>query len=177
MNKVELYNVPSNKTASTKQIYAVANHFAKITDPSKAWQLKKVYGAIMLKYNAENSKTPITHGDINIYFSVKEVPAKFLDKIKVSKNVKPLKAVKPSTPAKAVKPSTPAKAVKPSTPAKAVKPSTPTKAVKPSDESLKQFTDRLAKLSEKQDKTDKRVSLLESKIDILMAFLETDPDA
>lgn len=156
MNKVELYNVPSNKTASTKQIYAVANHFAKITDPSKAWQLKKVYGAIMLKYNAENSKTPITHGDINIYFSVKEVPAKFLDKIKVSKNVK---------------------AVKPSTPAKAVKPSTPTKAVKPSDESLKQFTDRLAKLSEKQDKTDKRVSLLESKIDILMAFLETDPDA
>ena len=156
MNKVELYNVPSNKTASTKQIYAVANHFAKITDPSKAWQLKKVYGAIMLKYNAENSKTPITHGDINIYFSVKEVPAKFLDKIKVSKNVK---------------------AVKPSTPAKAVKTSTPTKAVKPSDESLKQFTDRLAKLSEKQDKTDKRVSLLESKIDILMAFLETDPDA
>jgi uncharacterized Zn finger protein (UPF0148 family) len=174
MNKVELYNVPSNKTASTKQIYAVANHFAKITDPSKAWQLKKVYGAIMLKYNAENSKTPITHGDINIYFSVKEVPAKFLDKIKVSKNVK---AVKPSTPAKAVKPSAPVKAVKPSTPAKAVKPSTPTKAVKPSDESLKQFTDRLAKLSEKQDKTDKRVSLLESKIDILMAFLETDPDA
>ena len=171
MNKVELYNVPSNKTASTKQIYAVANHFAKITDPSKAWQLKKVYGAIMLKYNAENSKTPITHGDINIYFSVKEVPAKFLDKIKVSKNVK---AVKPSTPAKAVKTS---KAVKPSAPVKAVKPSTPTKAVKPSDESLKQFTDRLAKLSEKQDKTDKRVSLLESKIDILMAFLETDPDA
>jgi len=171
MNKVELYNVPSNKTASTKQIYAVANHFPKITDPSKAWQLKKVYGAIMLKYNAENSKTPITHGDINIYFSVKEVPAKFLNKIKVSKNVK---AVKPSTPAKAVKTS---KAVKPSTPAKAVKPSTPTKAVKPSDESLKQFTDRLAKLSEKQDKTDKRVSLLESKIDILMAFLETDPDA
>lgn len=168
MNKVELYNVPSNKTASTKQIYAVANHFAKITDPSKAWQLKKVYGAIMLKYNAENSKTPITHGDINIYFSVKEVPAKFLDKIKVSKNVKPLKAVKPSTPAKAVKTSPPVKAVKPST---------PTKAVKPSDESLKQFTDRLAKLSEKQDKTDKRVSLLESKIDILMAFLETDPDA
>jgi hypothetical protein len=165
MNKVELYNVPSNKTASTKQIYAVANHFAKITDPSKAWQLKKVYGAIMLKYNAENSKTPITHGDINIYFSVKEVPAKFLDKIKVSKNVK------------AVKPSTPAKAVKTSPPVKAVKPSTPTKAVKPSDESLKQFTDRLAKLSEKQDKTDKRVSLLESKIDILMAFLETDPDA
>ena len=165
MNKVELYNVPSNKTASTKQIYAVANHFAKITDPSKAWQLKKVYGAIMLKYNAENSKTPITHGDINIYFSVKEVPAKFLDKIKVSKNVK------------AVKPSTPTKAVKPSAPVKAVKPSTPTKAVKPSDESLKQFTDRLAKLSEKQDKTDKRVSLLESKIDILMAFLETDPDA
>jgi hypothetical protein len=165
MNKVELYNVPSNKTASTKQIYAVANHFAKITDPSKAWQLKKVYGAIMLKYNAENSKTPITHGDINIYFSVKEVPAKFLDKIKVSKNVK------------AVKPSTPAKAVKTSAPVKAVKPSTPTKAVKPSDESLKQFTDRLAKLSEKQDKTDKRVSLLESKIDILMAFLETDPDA
>lgn len=171
MNKVELYNVPSNKTASTKQIYAVANHFAKITDPSKAWQLKKVYGAIMLKYNAENSKTPITHGDINIYFSVKEVPAKFLNKIKVSKNVK---AVKPSTPAKAVKTS---KAVKPSAPVKAVKPSTPTKAVKPSDESLKQFTDRLAKLSEKQDKTDKRVSLLESKIDILMAFLETDPDA
>ena len=150
MNKVELYNVPSNKTASTKQIYAVAKHFAKITDPSKAWQLKKVYGAIMLKYNAENPKTPITHGDINIYFSVKEVPAKFLNKIKVSKNVKPLKAIKPSTPAK---------------------------AVKPSDESLKQFTDRLAKLSEKQDKTDKRVSLLESKIDILMAFLETDPDA
>ena len=156
MNKVELYNVPSNKTASTKQIYAVANHFAKITDPSKAWQLKKVYGAIMLKYNAENSKTPITHGDINIYFSVKELPVKFLNKIKVSKNVK---------------------AVKPSTPAKAVKPSTPTEAVKPSDESLKQFTDRLAKLSEKQDKTDKRVSLLESKIDILMAFLETDPAA
>ena len=162
MNKVELYNVPSNKTASTKQIYAVANHFAKITDPSKAWQLKKVYGAIMLKYNAENPKTPITHGDINIYFSVKEVPAKFLNKIKVSKNVK---AVKTSPPAKAVKPS------------KAVKTSAPTKAVKPSDESLKQFTDRLAKLSEKQDKTDKRVSLLESKIDILMAFLETDPDA
>jgi hypothetical protein len=51
--------------------------------PSEAFRLGKVFGAIMLKFNAEHCKTPITHGDISKFFELDKVPAKFLERITV----------------------------------------------------------------------------------------------
>jgi hypothetical protein len=63
MEKASLYNVDGNRVATSKQLYAVGNHFGKLhgATPSEAFRLGKVFGAIMLKFNAEHCKTPITH--------------------------------------------------------------------------------------------------------------------
>jgi hypothetical protein len=85
MEKASLYNVDGNRVATSKQLYAVGNHFGKLhgATPSEAFRLGKVFGAIMLKFNAEHCKTPITHGDISKFFELDKVPAKFLERITV----------------------------------------------------------------------------------------------
>jgi hypothetical protein len=85
MEKASLYNVDGNRVATSKQLYAVGNHFGKLhgATPSEAFRLGKVFGAIMLKFNAEHCETPITHGDISKFFELDKVPAKFLERITV----------------------------------------------------------------------------------------------
>ena len=85
MEKASLYNVDGNRVATAKQLYAVGNHFGKLhgATPSEAFRLGKVFGAIMLKFNAEHCETPITHSDVSKFFELDKVPAKFLERITV----------------------------------------------------------------------------------------------
>jgi hypothetical protein len=156
MEKASLYNVDGNRVATSKQLYAVGSHFGRLhgATPSEAFRLGKVFGAIMLKFNAEHCKTPITHGDISKFFELDKVPAKFLERI----TVRAPKTSKKSTAAK-------------KTSEKSIE--TP----KASDSSLTDFKARLDALASKQAETDKKLASIDAKMDLIMAFLETNPDA
>jgi hypothetical protein len=159
MEKASLYNVDGNRVATPKQLYAVGNHFGKLhgATPSEAFRLGKVFGAIMLKFNAEHCETPITHGDVSKFFELDKVPAKFLERITV-RAPKKAKTSKKSIAAK-------------KTSEKSIE--TP----KASDSSLTDFKARLDALASKQAETDKKLASIDAKMDLIMAFLETDPDA
>jgi hypothetical protein len=159
MEKASLYNVDGNRVATAKQLYAVGNHFGKLhgATPSEAFRLGKVFGAIMLKFNAEHCKTPITHSDVSKFFELDKVPAKFLERITV-RAPKKAKTSKKSIAAK-------------KTSEKSIE--TP----KASDSSLTDFKARLDALASKQAETDKKLASIDAKMDLIMAFLETDPDA
>lgn len=179
MEKASLYNVDSNRPATAKQCYAVGRHFAKLhaSTPSGAFRLSKVFAAILLKFNAEHSETPITHGDITRFFELDAVPQKFLERISVRA---PKASTKPKA-TKAEKTSTKSNekvivARKASTKPKAEKTTTQPKVVKASEQSVNDFAARLEALASRQDKTDSRVASLEAKMDLMMAFLETNPD-
>ena len=159
MEKASLYNVDGNRVATPKQLYAVGNHFGKLhgATPSEAFRLGKVFGAIMLKFNAEHCETPITHGDVSKFFELDKVPAKFLERITV-RAPKKAKTSKKSIAAK-------------KTSEKSIE--TP----KASDSSLTDFKARLDALASKQAETDKKLASIDAKMDLIMAFLETNPDA
>jgi hypothetical protein len=158
MEKASLYNVDGNRVATSKQLYAVGSHFGRLhgATPSEAFRLGKVFGAIMLKFNAEHCKTPITHSDVSKFFELDKVPAKFLERI----TVRAPKTSKKSSVAK---------------PAKTSKKSIETP--KASDSSLTDFKARLDALASKQAETDKKLASIDAKMDLIMAFLETNPDA
>ena len=159
MEKASLYNVDGNRVATSKQLYAVGNHFGKLhgATPSEAFRLGKVFGAIMLKFNAEHCETPITHGDISKFFELDKVPAKFLERI----TVRAPKAAKTSKKSIAAKKTSEKSSETP----------------KASDSSLTDFKARLDALASKQAETDKKLASIDAKMDLIMAFLETNPDA
>ena len=172
MEKASLYNVDSNRPATAKQCYAVGRHFAKIhaSTPSGAFRLSKVFAAILLKFNAEHSETPITHGDITRFFELDAVPQKFLERI----SVRAPKAEKTSTKSSekviiARKASTKPKAEK--------------TVVKASTQSVEDFKARLEAIDARFNKVEatveshgKKLASMDAKLDILMAWLETNPD-
>ena len=171
MEKAKLYNVDGNRVATPKQLYAVGSHFGRLhgATPSEAFRLSKVFAAILLKHNAEHSDTPITHSDVSKFFELDKVPAKFLERI----TVRAPKTSKKSSVAKPVKTSTKSEKV-------VVAKTTDTpkvKAAKTSDQSLTDFKARLDALASKQAETDKRLASIDAKMDLIMAFLETNPDA
>lgn len=165
MEKAKLYNVDSNRTATAKQCYAVGRHFGKLhgSTPAEAFKLGKVFAAILMKFNAEHSDTPITHGDVSKFFELDKVPAKFLERISV-------RAPKTSKKSSAPKP------------AKTSKKSSETP--KASDQSLTDFKARLDAIESRFNKVetvveshDKKLASIDAKMDLIMAFLETNPDA
>jgi hypothetical protein len=161
MEKASLYNVDGNRVATSKQLYAVGSHFGRLhgATPSEAFRLGKVFGAIMLKFNAEHCETPITHGDVSKFFELDKVPAKFLERITV-RAPKAAKTSKKSIAAKTAKTSEKS-----------------SETPKVSDSSLTDFKARLDALASKQAETDKKLASIDAKMDLIMAFLETDPDA
>ena len=165
MEKASLYNVDGNRVATPKQLYAVGNHFGKLhgATPSEAFRLGKVFGAIMLKFNAEHCETPITHGDVSKFFELDKVPAKFLERI----TVRAPKTSKKSSVAKTAKTSKKS-----------------SEMPKASDQSLTDFQARLDAIDARFNKVetavkshDKKLASIDAKMDLIMAFLETDPDA
>ena len=157
LQKSEIFvNVDGNRTASTRQLYAVAKHFGKIggKTSTESYRLSKVFSAILLKFQTEHAETPITHADVGRFFEAETVPKKFLNMM-TSKPVKAKRVVKD-----------------------APKPKTITaKKIQANTSELKEFQARFDAITKRQDATDKKLATFEAKLDIIMAYLETDPDA
>jgi hypothetical protein len=173
---LSLYNVDTNRPATIKQLYAVANHYAKLHNSEKAYTFRKIFGAILLKFQNENAKTPITMGDVTVMLTSKEVPKKFAGQITERKA--PSKKVAPKVSTKIIaKP----KAKSVAKPKAKVQP----KASELSVEDFKKKFEALASKVQQHDtqfiEAEKRISSLEAKLDIIAsqfeAFLTTDADA
>ena len=158
LQKSEIFvNVDGNRPASSRQLYAVAKHFGKIggNNSTESYRLSKVFSAILLKFQNEHTETPITHADVGRFFEAETVPKKFINMM----TSKPVKAKK----AKPVIKDTPK-------PVKA-------KKIQADTAELSEFQARFDAITKRQDATDKKLATFEAKLDIIMAYLETDPDA
>jgi hypothetical protein len=78
MAKPDFNNISASKEASPRQISAIANRFAKLTNPKDSWMLTKKYTAVLYRFQEESGKK-ITHGDIQKFFKVSKVPKNFSD--------------------------------------------------------------------------------------------------
>lgn len=157
LQKSEIFaNVDGNRTASSRQLYAVAKHFGQIggNNSTESYRLSKIYSAILLKFQNEHTETPITHADVVRFFESKSVPKKFVSMI-TSKPVKAKKIIKDTPKPKA----------------------TPAKKIQADTSELSEFKSRFDAITKRQDATDKKLATFEAKLDIIMAYLETDPDA
>ena len=163
LQKSEIFaNVDGNRTASSRQLYAVAKHFGQIggNNPTESYRLSKIYSAILLKFQNEHTETPITHSDVSRFFESSEVPKKFVKMI----NAKPVKAKK------VIKDT-------PKTTPKVTPKATAVKKIQANTSELSEFQARFDAITKRQDATDKKLATFEAKLDIIMAYLETDPDA
>jgi len=144
--------------ATVKQIYMIGSHFAKLTgsNPQEVWGLTKRFPAAMMKWNAEHSNTPITMGDINTWKSGNKVPAKF---------VKMVTAKKPTSP------KTSKKSPKPEAVAK------PKASPKPSEMPVGDFKDHFEKITGRVFRLENDMATMNAKLDIIMAFVQEDPEA
>ena len=167
-------NVPGNKVATYKQLKALGFRFAKLHSPDNTYGMSKVFTAILVKYQNENPKTPITHTDVQNFFEVSEVPTKFVKQIKLrgqaSKSSK--KTVKVTKVAKA-EPKAPKASKKPEAPAQTPKES---EAPKPtaSSQSIEDFKNSLNSLKNRVSEVEKRQATLETKFDLLWAFVQEE---
>ena len=163
-------NVPGNKVATYKQLKALGFKFANLHGGSNTYGMSKVFTAILVKYQNENPKTPITHTDVQNFFEAKEIPAKFVKQIKVKgqaskSSKKTVKVVKtePKAP-KATK--TPKESPKPVT--------TPTESPAASTQSVEDFKNSLNSLKTRMTDVEKRQATLETKFDLLWAFVQEE---
>ena len=161
-------NVPGNKVATYKQLKALGFKFANLHGGSNTYGMSKVFTAILVKYQNENPKTPITHTDVQNFFEAKEIPAKFVKQIKVKgqaskSSKKTVKVVKTEPKA----PKTPKESPKASAP-------TPTESPAASDQSVEDFKNSLNSLKNRVSEVEKRQATLETKFDLLWAFVQEE---
>ena len=157
-------NVPGNKVATYKQLKALGFRFAKIHGGSNTYGMSKVFTAILVKYQNENPKTPITHTDVQNFFEVQEIPAKFVKQIKVKGTPKSSKKTVTKVEPKA--PKTPKESPKAVT--------TPTESPAASDQSVEDFKNSLNSLKTRMTDVEKRQATLETKFDLLWAFVQEE---
>jgi len=165
------FNAEVNPTqrATAKQLYAVGKHFANISasSPSEIWMLSKAFPAVMMRWNAEHSTTPITHGDVQKFFELEKVPAKFSKMLTVNKKSAP-KPKASATPKAQAKPKA---APKPKAQAKPKASEMPLGDFK---DHFEQITGRVFRLEKGIEDHSKRLATLDSKLDIIMAYI-TEP--
>ena len=160
-------NVPGNKVATYKQLKALGFRFAKLHSPDNTYGMSKVFTAILVKYQNENPKTPITHTDVQNFFEIQEVPAKFVKQIKIkpsaSKKVAKVTKIEPKAPKASKTP-------KESKPAA----STPKESPAASSQSVEDFKNSLNSLKNRVSEVEKRQATLETKFDLLWAFVQEE---
>ena len=106
MAKPDFSKIPASKEASPRQISAIANRFAKLTNPKDSWMLTKKYTAVLYRFQEESGKK-ITHGEIQKFFACRKVPKNFADMLETPKeSPKPSTKASPKTSKKSSKPST-----------------------------------------------------------------------
>jgi hypothetical protein len=94
MAKPDFSKIPASKEASPRQISAIANRFAKLTNPEDSWMLTKKYTAVLYRFQKESGKN-LTHGDIQKFFKVSKVPKNFSDLLSTAEET-PKESPKPS---------------------------------------------------------------------------------
>lgn len=172
LKTAELFNIEANRPATAKQLYAISQRFAKLqsSTASEAYGLGKVFYAILKKYQIEHSSTPLTQKDMEIFFEVKSVPAKFAKQIKARAEQTPKKTTKSSKKPTAKPTAKPAAATKSSTKLASEM------SVEQFAAKLKSLTGRVGTLESNVTKHAEQIGTLQAKLDILMAYLETDPE-
>lgn len=109
MAKPNFDSIDSSRKATPRQISAIANRFAKLTNPEDSWMLTKKYTAVLYRFQKESGKD-LTHGQIQKFFACRKVPKNFADMLTTTET--PKESPKPSTKAptktskKSSKPST-----------------------------------------------------------------------
>lgn len=110
MAKPNFSDISASKEATGRQISAIANRFAKLTNPKDSWMLTRKYTAVLYRFQEESGKK-ITHGEIQKFFACRKVPKNFADMLETPKESQKTstKSSKPSTkaPAKTSKKSSP----------------------------------------------------------------------
>ena len=109
MAKPNFASIDSSRKATPRQISAIANRFAKLTNPKDSWMLTKKYTAVLYRFQQESGKD-LTHGEIQKFFKARKVPQNFTKMLTTTET--PKESQKTST--KSSKPST--KAPKKSSP-------------------------------------------------------------
>lgn len=180
-NTQAIYAVDTNRSATAKQLYAVGNHFAKLYNPKEPRKLVKVFGAILMKFQTEHPKTPITMREISHFLEIKEIPAKFVSQIQApkewKKKVKPTPKVTASVKAKATPKVKESVKETPKVKAKtSVKPKASTQTTTDFEKRLQALQDKINKNSEQIQAHEKRLNTMDTKLDMLMAFIETNPE-
>ena len=166
-------NVPGNKVATYKQLKALGFRFAKLHGSDNTYGMSKVFTAILVKYQNENPKTPLTHTDVQNFFEVQEIPAKFVKQIKIKpKASKTVAKVTKVTKTKPKASETPKASPKPeaSTPT----PKESNKAPAASSQSVEDFKNSLNSLKNRVVEVEKRQATLETKFDLLWAFVQEE---
>jgi hypothetical protein len=79
--------IDSNKIATSRQVFAVASHFANIQakSPSERYGLTKVFNAVLNKHY-KDSDSFMTHSDVSEWFEWDCVPEQFLHMISTKKS-------------------------------------------------------------------------------------------
>lgn len=100
MAKPNFSDIPASKEATGRQISAIANRFAKLTNPEDSWMLTKKYTAVLYRFQEESGKK-ITHGEIQKFFKARKVPKNFTDMLTTAEtpkeSPKPSKKASPKT--------------------------------------------------------------------------------
>lgn len=101
MAKPNFDSIDSSRKATPRQISAIANRFAKMTNPEDSWMLTKKYTAVLYRFQEESGKD-LTHGEIQKFFKARKVPQNFTKMLTTAET--PKESQKTST--KSSKPST-----------------------------------------------------------------------
>jgi hypothetical protein len=106
MAKPNFSNIPASKEATPRQISAIANRFAKLTNPEDSYMLTKKYTAVLYRVQEDSGKK-LTHGEIQKFFKCRKVPKNFTALLTTDET--PKESPKPSkkAPAKTSKKSSP----------------------------------------------------------------------
>lgn len=106
MAKPNFSNIPASKEATPRQISAIANRFAKLTNPEDSYMLTKKYTAVLYRVQEDSGKK-LTHGEIQKFFKCRKVPKNFTDLLTTDET--PKESPKPSkkAPTKTSKKSSP----------------------------------------------------------------------
>ena len=168
-----MFQIDANRTATAKQLYALSQKWGKAasSDDSQRFGLAKVFYAILKKYQLEHSSTPITQSDVERFFEADDVPQKFAEQIISKPKKTSKKSATSKKPTATKKPTTSKK----STATKA-QPAASTQSVEDFKARIEALGNRVTKVEKKTEAHEKSIAQMEAKLDILMAYLETDAD-
>ena len=105
MAKPNFDSIDSSRKATPRQISAIANRFAKMTNPKDSYMLTKKYTAVLYRFQQESGKD-LTHGEIQKFFKCRKVPKNFTALLTTDETPKESPKAPAKTSKKSSKPST-----------------------------------------------------------------------